>query len=224
MTFEDMTEAIEVILDTGCKGTIISDFWLGVVLSNLERGEFEVVKKSEKLCKGRYYFGETEYQVYKTVEIPIQFGNQKLWFVTEIVSGGCIPWIIGTGTQKLIGAIIDLENKELTLQKFGEKVKVDINKDGHVILKLRNSFSNFSRVVYIGHRVPDWFTNDNLWRSKCKKLHLQFGHASFESIKGMVVHSFDKTEEFKNFGQERMSVLREVCENCNICQKYKKNS
>src|SRR5215469_11566192 len=203
-------EHIVGIIDTGCRGTLISDKYLSSIVSNMTDNENRVFEDSSQKSDNSYYFGGSCFQAKRRVDIPVFLGKQKVWITTDVVEEE-IPWLIGTGTQKNMGAIIDVKRMEMTLENLEkEKVKIAFDQEGHVKIDLRK-IKRDDRCYYSNH-TPDWFRKDDEWAKKCKHLHLQFGHAPYEKIKGVVIRAVGRTECFKEVGERRLAVLKTICE------------
>lgn len=155
----------------------------------------------------------------KRLKIPTWWGGRKVILNTDIVEDD-VPWLIGLETLKNLRTNFHIKGKQLylTLDNLqGQRIDCREDNTGHIRISLLPEINK--RRVWVGW---NWTKDRTTWKTNCKRLHLQFGHASFEKLKQLIkdgIGTKGETEEIKEF----FEVLKEYCEKCLVCLKYKKN-
>lgn len=188
----------------------------------MSAAEIREMKESETETSNTYWFGENGYKGKHQIRIPVKLGNIEVLLQTVVVEGD-IPWLIGTEVLKKIEAIIDFGKMEMKGNQLlkGESIKVTKDKKGHLRIKLRERKKENS--IWFNLRKEDLLENKEKWKKSCVKLHFQFGHCSYNRLKDMVEKCFREDMDFQRVRKEKMETLKQICEACLICKKYKKN-
>ena len=172
------------------------------------------MKKSNKT----FFFGETSYESSGVVKIPCKIKNKCFYIKTEILKGD-IPWLIGRETMEKMKMIIDVKEEKITLGDLeGIDTKVNIDSKGH--LRLYLGIESFN-TVWVGEEWSDKVEERN---KKLQKLHLQFGHASWEKLWQLLQDANGKYENDKQKGEIVKRDLQKISNNCETCIKYKDTS
>ena len=100
-------------------------------------------------------------------------------------------------------------------------VKVRMSDKGHVMIPLRKN--ERLNDVYLELKTDKWLTDKKLWKNKCWKLHLQFGHGSYQKLKGVIDKAYCEKKELEKERKQFLETLKEICEGCSTCGKYKRN-
>src|SRR5215469_9827209 len=184
----------------------------------INKEELREVKNTMEKMSGSVLFGETKYEIFKTVQIPIKIGNLTTKMKIRIVKGE-IPWLLGRETMEQLGLVLDLNEEEIFFKTIkGSRIKCYTDKNGHLRVPLFNrKIKKYQKVWMVGHSNNE----EGNWTRKAKKLHLQFAHGSAEKLKSLVTDSYKNKmaeEELKKF----IESIEEVCRTCDICLRYKR--
>lgn len=180
--------------------------------------ELKQVRNSEIKTQGCYWFGNEKFLGKKKLKLPVTLGIRKAYIETEVIEGK-IPWLIGTNVLKKLGGVIDTKNMELHCQLLlvGERIKLKEDKIGHLRIKLRNW--KMKDKVWLNIKSM----NEKEWKEACRRLHLQFGHCSFDKLIKMVKQGLKGEKSFTDDEKNRTQLLKDCCEKCDICLKFKRN-
>ena len=200
------------VLDSGCSKTVAGMLWLKEFINTLSASEIDKVKESPS--KSTFRFGDgIEAPSVKRVTIPIVVGDYDMSIDVEIVNNE-IPLLVSKGAMKQMKLSLDFDKDTVTLAN-GKKIKLTCTSSGHYCLPLSRTLLDANNVNFV------LYTNSlvNLSRGEKKKkalkLHKQFSHATKERLLQLVKASGCSDAEFKK-------CVEEICDECDICQKYKK--
>src|SRR5215469_15492313 len=186
----------------------------------LGRDELIKVKRSQQNVEETYWFGNKEVKVNRTLDLPVNWGIHKLYIRTGIANEN-IPWLLGNQVLKKMGAVLDLEKKILKMMNFGNKeLKIVEVGEGHIGLDMIEYKGN--NKIWLNTRNDSWVKSEKEWKLGCEKLHLQFGHGSYDKLKDMIEKTYRELREFKDNKEEKLKILKETCEKCKICQKFER--
>src|SRR5215469_16111224 len=217
---EEINMNIEGILDTGCNKNIIGPIYLNKIRNTMKEKEKEELKLTEREEKNTFCFGNERYNSNNTVDIPVQLDKRRIKIRTSVIDGE-MPWIIGKETMKKMGAQFDWNNQKIILENIDrEEVKWREDEKGHMRIELMNinKYEDNEEILM----EKEWWKDEN-WKNKSKKLHLQFGHASFIKLKELIKRGANNKEVQQEKIERWLKELQKVCENCEICKKYKRN-
>ena len=115
------------IVDTGCAKMMMgSDAFQQYLslLSSKERASFERVRE-----KNRFRFGDNE-----TAVIPMNIGGQVCREKVAIVASA--PFLISKPFLQRMGAVLDLEQGQVTFNKLGVTLNLEESATGHYVIDL----------------------------------------------------------------------------------------
>src|SRR5215469_15579705 len=217
---EEINMNIEGILDTRCNKNIIGPIYLNKIRNTMKEKEKEELKLTEREEKNIFCFGNERYNSNHTVDIPVQLDKRRIKIRTSVIDGE-MPWIIGKETIKKMGAQFDWNNQKIILENIDrEEVKWREDEKGHMRIEVMNinKYEENEEILM----EKEWWKDEN-WKNKSKKLHLQFGHASFIKLKELIKRGANNKEVQQEKIERWLKELQKVCENCEICKKYKRN-
>ena len=125
-----------------------------------------------------------------------------------------MPLLISKDTMKRLGMKIDFSDDSVTLQK--KKIKLTCTKSGHycVPINLVNLEENSSgNIILHSLELVNRSTSERM--AKAKKLHRQLSHASKEKLRKLLINSKCDDKEF-------LQCVEKCCDECQLCQQYKK--
>src|SRR5215469_3866198 len=176
------------------------------------------ITKSRRETQEEYWFGESKIEVESILDIPVTLGRYKVKIRTRIGKGD-IPWLLGTEFLDKSGAIINMSGKNIIFSELkDEKIGIFKDQKGHVKIALRESKSR----EWMEGRIRQEINNENEWKKRVKKLHLQFGHCSEENLKKLIRRACDKDELEGEGGKRKLEIVEKECRECNICKKFKR--
>ena len=207
------------VIDSGCTKTVVGRSWVNCYYETMTDRE-KAMMKSEA-CMTPFKFGDGIETISKEkIKIPGCIGNNNILIEANIVE--CeLPLLLSKPALKRVGAVLDFQNDAIVFN--GEKIKLIETKSGHYgvpICVKRQLVSDG-----IGIKKPKLIltvteetlfgTDLNEMKKKAIKLHRQFSHApAYKLITLLKTGGFNRQNFFK--------VLEEVCENCELCLRYKK--
>ena len=198
------------LLDSGCSKTVAGEVWLQEYLYTLPKGTNVIEEKSNALFR----FGDgSECRGLKCVTLPVTIGDYKCSLRVDIVPND-IPLLISKDTMKRLGMKIDFSDDSVTLHK--KKIKLTCTKSGHYCIPINlvnleeNSSSN---IILHSLELVNRSTSEKM--AKAKKLHRQFSHASKEKLRKLLINSKCDDKEF-------LQCVEKCCDECQLCQQYKK--
>lgn len=175
------------------------------------------MKKEQETSDRKFKFGNSEFESKRVLKIPCKIGDKKVKIRTEIIEGE-VPWLIGRETMVNMGLIMDIEKRKVYLRNFNNlEMKCNLDERNHLRLELMKQKIS---TIWI---VKDWIQDNLKCRKGLAKLHLQFGHGSCQKIWNLIENSYKNENFFENNKREIKAELQKICDNCNICKKYKRN-
>ena len=167
-------------------------------------------------CKQRFKFGPS--QTFISTEkaiIPICF-KVKNGFAQKSVEAFVIkadvPFLLGLNTMKHWRVLLDMESEEMEFRMFDISVGMSRNAGGHLAVPLQ--------------KVEEWSTAETVLFmkkedqictfEKIKRVHENTNHKSEENL----LHAY---REANVLDDNVRKLIKKVCENCKICQKFKKS-
>ena len=200
------------VLDTACTRTITGEIWLQVYLDTLSESDKQLVKtfnSNRKFCFG----DSTPVKSTKCVKFPVTIGKNIRAFVEADVVDNDLPLLLSTASMKTAGMLLDLAHGCCVI--LGETVKLKVTSTGHLCLPLTCMRLDSSVPNVILHVKTLSQCSHVEKKKKAMKLHRQFCHASKEKLVSLVKSSHYDDSEF-------LELIKEVCDNCEICLKFKK--
>lgn len=207
----------KAILDSGCSKTVTGRQWLEIYIDGLCENDKKLVK-TETSCE-RFKFGDGVQVVSdKKVTIPAIIDNLKVKIETHVVENE-IPLLLSKSSMKKAGVVLDFNKDFVTI--LGKKIKLSVTTTGHYCVPLTNYVVNengYAGVPIVLHATALKEMLPEEKKSKARKLHKQFSHASKEKLCKLVKQSSDYND------REFLKMIEEVCDNCEICLKFKRPS
>ena len=206
-------EVDEMVVDCGAPKTLIGEKYLVEYMHHhkLDNNDLEKIP-----CKQKFKFGPS--QIFISTEkaiIPICF-KVRNGFVRKSVEAFVIkadvPFLLGLNTMKQWRVLIDMECEEMCFRIFDFNVKMSRNVGGHLTVPLQ--------------KVEEWSTTETVLFmknedqictfDKIKKVHENTNHKSEENL----LHAY---REANLLNDSVRKLIKKVCDNCKICQKFKKS-
>ena len=210
---KDITEANEMVADCGAPKTLIGHNYLQEYLKflNISVEELEIFP-----CKQKFRFGPS--QVYistEKIKIPIFVQSHdeiSEKFIETYVIQADVPFLLGLDTMREWRALIDMETEQMIFRSFDLSIKMLRNNGGHLIIPLKKSkeWSTSETVLFMNSET------DVSSYEKIQKVHKNTNHKSEENM----LHAYKQANLLTD--QVRKSI-KKVCENCVVCQKFKKS-
>ncbi|XP_064622512.1 uncharacterized protein LOC135484764 [Lineus longissimus] len=147
----------------------------------------------------------------KIVKIPVHIGDTKCNIECEVVNID-LPLLLSKEALKRAGTVLNLAKDEATM--FQKPVKLEYTSTGHYCIDLGNiSKEHISVEEVLILREP---MDVGQKRKVMIKSHRQFGHASAERLKKLLINAGIKEKILLN-------ILEEVVNECEICSKFKRS-
>ena len=192
------------LLDTCCTSTVAGNLWLNdyIEANDLSHDEIYVGPSSR-----RFKFGNdgTLPSIGK-YKIPANIAGEDVKIITDVVSSS-IPLLLSKPSMKKAKMSINLEHDQAIMK--GKSVPLLETSAGHYALLLKPEKE--SSVLVSSLEEPDASSR----KKSFIKLHQQFGHASRDKIRQLLIDA-------KAWNSSYLSDLTEVCEKCEVCRKFQK--
>ena len=199
------------ILDSACTKTVAGTAWMEEFLSLLNDEERDIVGKSSKYSASLFRFGDgKESKSKKTLIIPVTIAGFKMKMEVDVVDAE-IPLLISKPTMKHLGMTIDFFNNKASVK--GKSIQLKSNSSGHYMIPVIEWADDNCKVVFHLEHLKNLPMNEK--RMKAKKIHRQFAHATKEPLLKLLRNGGCDDKEF-------LDVVKDVCENCEFCLKYRK--
>ena len=196
------------VLDCGCTRTVCGEFWMKEYLANLEPSDRKAVK--EERSKATFRFGDgKECSSMKRLIIPAKVGRKKCLLGVEVVKAE-IPLLISKPTMKNLKMELNCENDTAIVDE--KKIKLSCTSSGHYIIPLNDYQIDHCNITLTVMDIEKLSLKEK--KAKALKLHRQFGHATEDKLVKLVKSSKMNEPEF-------VKCIVEVCNNCEICSKYR---
>ena len=201
------------ILDSACSKTVCGRAWKDAYLEQLSDSDRALVKETSTNTK--FKFGDGAECVSKSlVKLPVVIGNVKGSIETNVVENE-IPMLLSQKSLKSAGCNLDFTTDTATL--LGQNIKLTKTNTGHYCVPLSKYIlgptSDTKIVLHTncleGLTIPQK-------KQKALKLHKQFSHASKEKLCKLVKESNGFNDS------EFLEILSKCCEDCELCQKFKR--
>jgi len=199
------------VLDCGCTRTVAGEFWMKEFLSTLSADDAELVEEESSTAMFRFGDGG-ECKSLKRMVIPIKIGSANHLMRVEVVSNE-IPLLISKAAMKSLGVSesnLDLKNDKWLID--GEEVRLHCTTSGHYCVPVNVFQVNAENITLKVVELENLGKKEK--RAKAIKLHRQFGHASESKLLKLIKESHVEDKQFN-------ACVKEVCESCDICRKFK---
>ena len=123
-----------------------------------------------------------------------------------------VPFLLGLNSMKNWQILIDMEFEKIVFRAFNFDIKMSRNVGGHLILPLQ--------------KIVEWSTADTVLYMKnddqicsfaqIKKIHENTNHKSEENL----LHAY---KEANYLDDNVRKLIKKVCQNCKVCQKFKRS-
>ena len=199
------------LLDSGCSRTVAGRIWYDEYLSTLSAGDRMNVKETES--KSVFRFGDgVETKSLLCASVPVLIGRHKFVLDMEIVPNE-IPLLISKSAMKQMGMKLDFA-KDIAIVR-GEEVRLICTSTGHYCFPLNLTCIEDQSVNFVLHLQCLNDLSQREMANKALKLHRQFSHASKEKLKKLLHDGGCENKEF-------LKCINQVCDDCDICQKFRK--
>ena len=199
------------ILDSACTKTVAGELWISEYLELLSPEQRNQVSQSAKVSYSIYRFGDgVETKSSKALVLPVTIFGKNMYITVDVVQNN-IPLLISRPTMSNLGMVIDTVRH--TVKVGRETFKLQFNVAGHYTIPITIWADECNIVLHFENLAG---TTRQEKKKKAKKLHRQFAHASKERL----------TELLKLGGcddQEFIQAVKECCEQCEFCMKYRKS-
>jgi transposase InsO family protein len=206
-----MTEAYGVaVIDTACTRTVCGAKWIEDYVSTLNEQEKEEI--IESTCNRTYRFGDGAKVISeKNLTFPAFIGDHKCTISSDVVNID-LPLLLSKQSLKDANAIIDLTKDKATF--FGKTIDLEQTSSGHYCVDLKRcttSETDSTNQVLLVIEAKD----EQEKEKKMKKLHRQFGHATKDRLKKLLIDAgVNDSDLFRT--------LEKVVNNCEICDRHSK--
>ena len=75
--------------------------------TSMDLEDLQIVKESIAPKRGKYYFGDKQMHIIKSLVISVNLRGRKVWLHIEVVEGD-IPWLLGKRALEKMRAILDI--------------------------------------------------------------------------------------------------------------------
>ena len=209
----DISEVNEIVVDCGAPKSLIGEKYLNEYLK-VQNIKYEQLDRSP--CKQKFRFGPS--QVYistEKIKIPINLESEsgsEMQYVDSYVIQADVPFLLGLNTMKEWKALMDMEIEQMVFRAFSASVKMKRNIGGHMTVPLQKIrwWSPSATVLFMNAE------KDVCSFEKIKKVHVNTNHKSEENM----IHAYKQANLLTDTVRKS---IKKVCDNCLICQKYKKS-
>ncbi|XP_014051020.1 uncharacterized protein isoform X1 [Salmo salar] len=202
------------VIDTACTRTVCGAKWLDSYVSELNMKEVQNMidipsNRAFKFGDGRIVHST------KRVKIPAKIGQTKCHIETEVVPTD-IPLLLSKASLKKAGAVLDIKNDKAVM--FKQPVTLELTTSGHYCVNILDKDITQSPCKNEIRTDMEILTVTDNMNTKEKhkvllKLHKQFGHATVDRLQKLLSSS-------GNNDDESISILQQIVNNCETCQKY----
>ena len=208
LVFESLGKGV---LDCGCTKTVSGIDWMDEYVGTLTNSDRDDVKEAASDVTFRFGDG-MECSSIKKVTIPVTVGSLKCLMDVEVVQAD-IPLLISKGAMKQMGMNLNFVKDVAVIN--AEEIKLFCTTSGHYCIPvsvMENAQSGSNNIVLHLECLAEMDEKKKL--AKALKLHKQFSHASAEKLLKLVKKSNYNDKEFEK-------CIQHICDNCDLCQKYK---
>merc|ERR1711881_5761 len=204
------TKGIQMIVDSGAPVSIATSKWMEKYLNEMEVDRNEI---TERECNRKFKMGESVYKSTKELTLPVRMRTDDDSFVKKMITISVVnrdddSFLCGLKTLMEWKAAVFYEKCELRFDDSQKKVKIQISGGGHQLVKLETlgEVSNEEAVFYIEKKKVGANKKD------IEKMHRVLNHKGVRNMEFA----------FRNAGRMDTQVgkmIKEVVENCSVCQK-----
>ena len=219
MFAKEVTEVGALMLDTGCPNSLVGKSWLEKYFQKNRINKDDLHKRR---CFQKFRFGPSRiYESKEIIEIPITIKETgksdaltKMFLEAFVVDAENVPLLCGRNTMKKWKMDLSMHRDKVTIN-VGETREFECmyTAGGHMVLRLyedRTFWTTNATVFYMKKEV------DVESYEKVKKIHEVTNHKS----ENQLLHAYRNAGKLT---KEMRETIEEVCENCNICKKYKRS-
>ncbi|XP_029629926.1 uncharacterized protein LOC115207015 [Salmo trutta] len=207
------------VIDTACTRTVCGAKWLDSYVSELNMKEVQNMIDTPSNRAFKFGDGRIVHST-KRVKIPAKIGQTKCHIETEVVPTD-IPLLLSKASLKKAGAVLDIKNDKAVM--FKQPVTLELTTSGHYCVNILDkdiTQSPCKNEIRTDTEHMEILTVTENMNSKEKhkvllKLHKQFGHATVDRLQKLLSSS-------GNNDDESISILQQIVNNCETCQKYSK--
>ena len=207
MTHDALARAI---IDCGCTRTVAGITWIEEFLAMLHPDERKKVENTRRESSTKFRFGDgNETKSKNILTLPLSIYGKRFQIPVEVVDNN-IPLLLGRPSMTELRMVLDTSKHHIDID--GRKFKVDISASGHYVIPVSEFTSNNTEIVLHMENLPGFSKQEKM--EKAKKLHRQFAHASKERLLKLLRDGGCEDKEF-------LAIVKNVCETCTFCHKYK---
>ena len=204
------------LLDCGATKTVCGQEWLDRYIDNLCEDDTKSITTSDSKSSYRFGDGKPAHSI-KSVKIPAIIGNTKVSIITDVVLCD-IPLLLSRSSMKKANFKLDFTND--CVNTFGQTIILKVTSTGHYALPItpKSQVINDVEMNYF----PNVILNAIHCKDKkeiAKKLHKQFAHAPYKSLIKLLDSAGKEWSQDRELKQE----IQNAIDNCETCQKYKRN-
>ena len=203
------------VLDSGCTKNVSGKVWMDEFLDHAVPDE-DKHKIREERSIARFRFGDgKEHLSKKQFRFPVVIGRKKVCLIANVVDCD-IPLLLSRRAMKGANMIIDFGNS--LVKVYGQTLKLSYTSSGHPCLALTKFLAADDgenvRIVLHTQHIKGLSRDEKM--KKALQLHQKFGHATQDKLIKLV-------QESKEFDDEEfIEIIIKVCNECELCLRYKK--
>ncbi len=204
------------VIDSACTKTVVGRSWVNHYIETLDEDQKKLMTVEK--CSTPFRFGDGKEAISREqIKIPGRIGKNKILIEANVVD--CeIPLLLSKPALKKAGAVISFSDDKM--QFNGETIDLMECKSGHYCVPICNKrrlalHDSGAKLVLTVTPATLMGNSDKEIKQKALKLHRQFSHAPAYKLKTLLKNAgFEK--------KEYLAALDYVCDNCEICQRYRK--
>ena len=195
---------MDAVIDIGCTHTVCGERWMLDYLKMIDLNPDDVrIGSSHKVFKGI----DAKLPSKGRFIIPAEIVGTKVKIETDVIDSD-IPLLLSKKSMKAMKMKVDTEHDTASI--LGISTDLHETSSGHYAISI---YPEKEKSVYVSKLVDE---SNDLRLNSLKKLHTQFGHASKEKMRKLLIDGNVWKSSFA-------SDLAEITEKCEICQRYKKS-
>merc|ERR1712089_31736 len=205
------TKGIQMIVGSGAPVSIATSKWMEKYLNEMEVDRNEII---ERECNRKFKMGENVYKSTKELTLPVRMRTDDDSFIKKMITISVVNrdddlFLCGLKTLMEWKAAVFYEKCELRFDDSQKKVKIQISRGGHQLVKLETlgEISNEEAVFYIEKKKVGANKKD------IERMHRVLNH---KGVKNMEF-------AFRNAGRMDTQVgkmIKEVVDLCVVCWQY----
>ena len=203
------------VIDSACSRTVMGVTWFEVFQESMSQEDLRKVerrKSDRKFCFGD---GATVESM-GSIKFPVVIESKlKVCIEADLVDCS-IPLLLSHESCRKARMCLNFCEYKATV--LGKTVSLGKTSSGHYTISLTNKIINLeckSPCVVLNVSSLEGISKEEKMK-KARKLHRQFGHAPERKLTDLV----RRTEKFKD--EEFADCIKQVCQECSVCEKFKR--